>query len=269
MIRKTLGSTQKATFSIDLPDAQAKRMPVPTGTGFFVSDDGWFVTAAHVVTEDNRPDGPARQDIDAAWLMKEFRPGQPMMAMCQWPRLELIEPAFDFALLKLDFGRNADKEHLKGRTGFPHLVVSTRQLEEGEPVYSFGYPLSRFGLIPSDAGIVLGHASHCPRTTSAIVAATMDIETTVSTSDDPKVYVLDKALNYGNSGGPIVATDTGHVHALCSRFQPMPVPQEHIRDPNGKHMIIKIPSLYGVVSSLHNAEVIAHLRDRGVPLAND
>ena len=269
MIRKTLGNTQQATFSIDLPNAQAQGMPVPAGTGFFVSDDGWFVTAAHVVTENNRPDGPARRDIDAAWLMKESRPGQPVMGMCQWPRLELIEPALDFALLKLDFGRNAEKEHLKGRSGFPHLVVSTRQLEEGEPVYSFGYPLSRFDLVPSDSRVVVGHVGRCPRTTSAVVAATMDIQAMVSTSNDPKVYVLDKALNYGNSGGPVVATDTGNVHAVCSRFQPMPVPQEHLRDPNGKHMVIKIPSLYGVVSGLHNAQVITHLRDRGVPIADD
>jgi hypothetical protein len=29
----------------------------------------------------------------------------------------------------------------------------------------------------------------------------------LTTSTDPQIYVLDKALNYGNSGGPIVAEE--------------------------------------------------------------
>jgi serine protease Do len=66
MIRMTLTTTQLATFSIDLPNARMQGMPSPTGTGFFVSPDGWFVTAAHVVTKDNRSDGDPRDDIDQA-----------------------------------------------------------------------------------------------------------------------------------------------------------------------------------------------------------
>ena len=109
MIRKTLAATQIATYSIDLPTDESNGMPVPTGTGFFVSDDGWFVTAAHVVTKDNRVGGEPRDDIKKAWLMKESRPGQFGKRMCQYPRLELIEPALDFALLKLDFEQNSSK----------------------------------------------------------------------------------------------------------------------------------------------------------------
>jgi serine protease Do len=238
MIRRTLGATQLATFSIDLPNERAKGMPTPTGTGFFVSDDGWFITAAHVVTKDNSPNGPPRDDIEKGWLMKEARPGKMTAGMCQHARLELVDPAFDFALLKVDFARNSDKEHLKGRTGFHHLIVSTRQLEEGEAVYAFGYPLSTFELLPSQPNVAMGRASQERRTTSAIVAATMDVTTIVSTGDDPQVYVLDKALNYGNSGGPIVAVETGHVHALCSRFQPMKVPQHHLRDAEGNPLVV-------------------------------
>jgi serine protease Do len=189
--------------------------------------------------------------------------------MCQYARLEVIEPALDFALLKVDFDKNANKDWLRGKTGFPHLIASTRQLDEGEPVYAFGYPLSTAQVISSSENVVIGHASHGPRTTSAIVAATMDRTTMVSSSADSQVYVLDKALNYGNSGGPIVAVATGHVHAFCSRFQPVRVRQPHLRDPKGQPLWIEIPSLYGVVTSLRNEGILVHLRKRGVPLSND
>jgi serine protease Do len=265
MIRRSLQSTQLATFSIDLPNDRANGMPVPTGTGFFVSADGWFVTAAHVVTQNNRPDGEPRHDIEQAWLMKEVRPGRFMSGMCQYPTLELIDATFDFALLKVDFARNANKEDFKEKSGFPHLTVSTRQLEEGEPVYAFGYPLSTAALLRDDQIVTVGHASHSPRTTSAIVAATMDVTRMVSSSNDPQVYVLDKALNYGNSGGPIIAVDTGCVHALCSRFQPVEVAQPHL----GAGVSVRIPSLYGVVSSLRNPPILSYLRSRGVTLSDE
>ena len=136
-----------------------------------------------------------------------------------------VDPSTDFALLKVDFAANANKVHLQDRTGFPYIEVSSRELAEGEPVYSFGYPLSESGLLVNTPGVVVGHAAHSPRVTSAIVASTMESTRLVTTTADTKVYVLDKALNYGNSGGPIVATDTGKVHALCSRFQPVRGPR--------------------------------------------
>ena len=79
----------------------------------------------------------------------------------------------------------------------------------------------------------------------------------VITNADPKVYVLDKALNYGNSGGPIVSTETGIVHAtICSRFQPVLVPQNHLKDKDGKPLSEMVPSLYGIVSRLDNKELL-------------
>ena len=88
----------------------------------------------------------------------------------------------------------------------------------------------------------------------------------VITGNDPKVYVLDKALNYGNSGGPILAVDTGCVHALCSRFQPIYVPQQHLAGPNGNVPWIMMPSLYGVVSALHHDLFITLASKLGIPV---
>lgn len=267
LIRRTLKLTQLATYSVDLPNPNKKNFPWPTGTGFFVSPDGWFVTAAHVITQDNKSNGPVRTDIDKAWLMKEARPGEFGSGMCQAVKFDFIDPETDFALLKVDFAANANKDHLKGLSGFPFIEVSSRELEEGEPVYSFGYPLSESTVIDSSS-VTIGFAGHSPRVTSAIVASTMEKSEPISTPEDVKVYVLDKALNYGNSGGPIVASETGKVHAFCSRFQPVSIPQHHLTDQKGDKLLIFIPSLYGIVVGLHNRTILEQLRSRGVPISD-
>lgn len=64
MIRQHLADTKRATFCVEF----CNPLPTPAGTGFFVSPDGWFVTAAHVITENNCSDGPVRKDIAEAWL---------------------------------------------------------------------------------------------------------------------------------------------------------------------------------------------------------
>jgi S1-C subfamily serine protease len=269
MIRRTLRDTQLATYSVDLPDPGMNGMPRATGTGFFVSPDGWFITAAHVVTQDGSPNGLPRRDIQDCWLMKEARPGQFMSGMCQFAQLDAVLPDSDVAFLKVDFAANANKAHLQGLTGFPHLRISRRHLEEGEPVYAFGYPLPESELLVQNDHMTIAHSAHAPRTTSAIVAATMDRTLVVSSGQEAQVYVLDKALNYGNSGGPIIATETGRAHALCSRFQPVAVPQAHVTMANGDHLTIVIPSLYGIVSSLSDPRLLEELEKRRVPITDD
>jgi serine protease Do len=268
MIRKTVKATQEATFCILLPHPRYHGMPTPTGTGFFVSPDGWLISAAHVVTETGRSDGPPRKDITNCWLEKEPRissgcPG----AMCQFVSLEYLDARTDFALLKVDFNANANKDWLAGRTTFPYIQVSTRELEEGEPVYSFGYPLSEASA-QQMSGMTIGSVALSPRVTAAIVSSTLDETKMVMTGADPKIYVLDRALNYGNSGGPIVAADTGSVHAFCSRFQPMFVPQPHLKDNKGQPLVMMTPSLYGIVSSLANPSIVAKLTAVGVKLSD-
>ena len=269
MIRSTLKATQNATFSIDLPNAGAKGMPTPMGTGFFVSPDGWFVTAAHVVTVDNNPNSQVRDDIGSGWLQKKVRPGEFGSAMCQGITVEFLDPDTDFALLKVDFDSNKNKSWLERLEGFPSIEVSDRELEDGEPVYSFGYPLAESGVVHENGGVTIGHVAHRPRVTSAIIASTVYESVMVWTSKLPMKYVLDKALNYGNSGGPILATATGKVHALCSSFQPVGIPQPFLKDEDGNSLPIFIPSLYGIVSSLNNEAIQSAFRERGISICSD
>lgn len=247
-----------------LPDQNQHGAPVPTGTGFFVSRDGWFLTAAHVVTEDGQPDGPVRSDLADARLAQEariFTSGTPSRG-CQHVSVEHVLPRFDLAVLRVDLAANSKRAWLKSRTGFPELRVGTRCLEEAEPVYAFGYPLSQGTAESLSGGSIISLTKLCPRTTSAVVSSTFEESRMVSSPGDARVYVLDKALNYGNSGGPIVATETGLVHALCSRFQPTPMPQI---DPDGKEYVIRIPSLYGVTSSLSNEPILELFKSLNIP----
>lgn len=235
-IRDTLKRTKQATWAVLLPhpDQTKKGFPTAVGTGFFVSSDGWFVTAGHVIREDGKTDGPVRNDISKARLEKD--PALFGDEFCGRPQLQAVSFKYadtqtDFALLKVDFEANKNKLCFKGKTGFPYIEVSSRELDEGEDIYSFGYPLPQYFIKhvkEGKADLMVGSISLFPRVTSAIISSTLDEAGMVWSSQMPKVYVLDKALNYGNSGGPIVATETGKVHAFCSRFQPLFVPQKHL-----------------------------------------
>ena len=93
--------------------------------------------------------------------------------------------------------------------------------------------------------MLIGVEYLCPRVTSAIISSHHDTIGPISSEALPKWYVIDKALNYGNSGGPIILSETGKAIAVCARFQPVSVPQV-------KNTYVTIPSLYSVASSLAN-----------------
>jgi hypothetical protein len=174
-----------------------------------------------------------------------------------------IDPTNDFALLKTEaaygWPRLADGK-------CPYLEVSTRTLEEGEPVYSFGYPLGE-GLVLTNNGGVTGMSNNTyrPRITSAIVSAVVFEYRNHPPAPRECHYVLDKSLNYGNSGGPIVAAETGKVHAFCSRFQPLVVKQKHL--PGEPEVVM--PSLYSVVTRLSNPGILKLLQQHGIPISPD
>src|SRR5581483_2238228 len=133
MIRKTLATTKAATFSIHLPNPSRAGVATPAGTGFFVSPDGWFLTAAHVVMIN----GQLRDDLNKAILDQSIHPNTiESLTIFRGMDVEVASPdvGADFALMKVDPGRNPrDKP-------FPYLQVSRKELEEGSPVYAFGYP---------------------------------------------------------------------------------------------------------------------------------
>lgn len=231
MIRKTLLTTKAATFIVNIPDIDNQGFARPRGTGFFISKTGYFITANHIVNSLyinetitlERPDDPAFVRVEGAKLVK------------QWP-------SFDLALLKAEFEENKQRDYFKIRKDFPYLEIDYQDQEEGSPVYAFGYPLMQS--VVKNTGFIISTSTIPTRVTSAIISSNRENFAPIMTSSDPKFYVIDKALNYGNSGGPIVLTETGKAISVCVRFQP-----QKMKDTGQK-----VPSLYGITSSLQNIQ---------------
>jgi serine protease Do len=212
-------------------------MPTPQGTGFFIDGSGLFLTALHIVGNVNVPE---------IWLMQRYILEEPP-AMLQRPDMVQSWPEHDIAVLKLDFESNAAAPQLNDLNEFPYITVDLESQEDGTPIYSFGYPLPEVQEETLPGGLAVVHPGLGPRTTSAIIASSIEHTKMIHTGADSQVYVLDKALNYGNSGGPVVNTETGKAFAICSRFQPAWFYQSD--DPDD---VISIPSLYGVATSIAN-----------------
>ncbi len=206
--------------------------------------------------------------------MKEIRgPDQhgsvPAPQVCRCPSLLWVDATSDVALLKVSLEANREYEWLRDLAEFPYLELSARTLDEAEPVYAFGYPLSEGGIVDPGPAALFGTFTHHPRVTAAIVASTYFAEGMILSAGPPRNYVLDRALNYGNSGGPILAQSTGRAHALCSSFQPVFIPQLHMKDAQGNYPSIVIPSLYGFVTNLSHPSVRSALAQHGLTYADN
>lgn len=237
MIRQTVKQTIAATYLVRVPDRDKQDFPTPCGTGFFVSADGLFVTACHVANKAHDP-----RKIEAT---HEAEPGPG--AILRNPDLLGSVKEFDLAVLKFDFACHSGQEALKGKSGFDFLEMDLDEQYEGTPVYSFGYPLPEYD-VKERAGMAVGLNWICPRVTSAVISSRYEVLGPVQRGGPPRCYVLDKAFNYGNSGGPIVLQETGKAIAAVVRFQPVVIDQ-----PDQRAEVV-IPSLYGIASSLRNID---------------
>ena len=208
--------------------------------GFFISNSGHFITANHVIEGLNDFSKviftqPSALPYNGAFIQ----------------HIELIQkwPKFDLALLKADFEFNTKdgKEFFQDLEAFTYLEIDFEDQTEGTPVYAFGFPLSKVNKKDLDK-VKLAFEIFSPRTTSAIIASRYSYIGWARGSGDAKFYAIDRTLDFGNSGGPIILSETGNVFAVCIEFQPTIIRQPQI----SPDMIIKIPANYGIISSLSN-----------------
>ena len=237
LITETLEDTKKATFAVLVPSPQPelKGFPTPAGTCFFISEDGYFISARHVFE--------ALQTAEKVILTKPEVFPSPHVS-----NIEIVQDwkNYDLILLKADFDKNKNKTYFQNKRGFDFIEPEFEIIPEGKEAYSFGYPLPSFQ-VKADSKIMIGVHYFSPRTTSFIVSSHFDIIGPVMGQNFPTHYAIDKALNYGNSGGPIIIQDSGKVISVCSRFQPVDIPQN-------AEFSVGVPSLYGITSSLKNIE---------------
>jgi serine protease Do len=242
MIKKTLQHTQRSTVAVLVPHPEPafQGLPSPNGTGFFVSKEGHLMTARHVMLNKRTGNlyGPSEIEVQ--------KPGRTPSHIGKATAILRDWPAFDLALLKFDLSKVSTVPEIPMSYQLEYLDIEFNVPAEGEPVYSFGYPLPDVQLKKS-AQVSVGLTYFCPRTTSAIISSHHRFIGPITIHGKfPTHYVIDKALNYGNSGGPIVIQDSGKVISVCVRFQPVDIPQSGMK--------ITIPSLYGITTSLKNIE---------------
>jgi hypothetical protein len=134
MIEKSLRYTKNAIVAIIVPhpDPKEQGLPVRGGTGFFVSREGYLITARHVILNDSTGKLYDPSTIELEKPEETFSSiGKASSIIKDWPE-------FDLALLKVDFKATGA---LRGKTAPDFLQVDFEVAPEGTEVYSFGYPL--------------------------------------------------------------------------------------------------------------------------------
>ena len=241
LISNSIERTKKSTFLVRVPSTKPeyKNFPSPNGTGFFISADGYFLTASHVL-----------KGVSSGDKLKLSQPELELIkgGTKDLEHIEILQiwPQFDIALLKVNLEKNINNPLLTNKTGFNYLDIDFEDCLDGTPVYSYGFPLPEVQ-IKGNEQLLIGLEFLCPRVTSAIISSHYDAIGPIRSKALPKWYVIDKALNYGNSGGPIILTETGKVIAVCARFQPVSIRQ-------ATNISVTVPSLYSIASSLTNME---------------
>jgi S1-C subfamily serine protease len=193
------------------------------GTGFFISAEGYLLTAGHVIRESNKA------VMDASHVQAHYQIG-----MLIGPRPDFIanfrfveatvvdvDDVHDLALLKLS------KNPFKGEVVVPKqfggvevpFTVTAARLDvrrpaEGETLLVSGYPLqiptfvSQRGMVASESFTYVDYATLAPE---AVHPPGLPGEPIFS-------ILLDAVINPGNSGGPVYDSTTGDVVGVCEAY---------------------------------------------------
>jgi S1-C subfamily serine protease len=194
------------------PPAQPVRLPL--GTGFLVTDDGWFITAKHVIDDANKliEENPTLEllpiaaypgtntDVPIKRRATFFSGNTEVMAM---------DDANDLALMRTWPPKNVPSLTV-GMVGSPPITdplrpaaasISVDRPIEGSTVAVSGYPLAEAAMVTN-----AGH-----------VASSWAMDGIYDR------YLGDLTANPGNSGGPVYRLSDGKVIGVCRAGKLAPV----------------------------------------------
>jgi S1-C subfamily serine protease len=183
----------------------------PEGTGFFVNNDGYVVTAKHVVdTAKKRFDsGPEEEGKHAIAIL------------LPWPNIDAnfrarfrgvpfdviaADSTHDLAVLRVRQNPFAgDIGPIRVGTNMVDMPCAVARLNPARPrdgtsIAVSGYPLNEFALV-TNAGVLASSWA-------------VDVETSTPSQVNER-YLGDLEVNHGNSGGPAYLIDDGSVIGVC------------------------------------------------------
>lgn len=227
------------------PDFPAQA-PIIYGTGFFIGDQGYFITADHVV--DKYEKGTPRE---TAVIHQRDGNGTGL-----WFELVEEDKEHDLALCKVIGGFPLKKalRILKEQAGRPpaslrpvtSLVVADRVVKAGEPIALLGFPLGAFVTPVIQGGNVAA--------TNAVLMAAYNFPGFHGQDN----FIVSVAGNHGNSGGPVISLSTNEVVGVLVQYVPAPL----IRTADGN----QIPQQSGLMVAVPTKYVIQLLKQNHVSL---
>lgn len=158
------------------------------GSGFFVSDQGDFITNSHVVTKMGiDKTGAIRVDYSKQMLIK-------INDNIHKATLSSDENAdrpivYDYAILKATITSNAYIE-----------IANVSEIGQGEQVIALGYPLDFNELI----------------VTAGTISAVISRPSHINSLHRIKTFLTDTLVTYGSSGGPLIRISDGKVLGIIT-----------------------------------------------------
>jgi serine protease Do len=195
------------------------------GTGFLVHPNGFLLTARHVVAHARSLLEGKDGRLLAGLAIPELTGRLTIRASFQLVTAAIVEddPRHDLSLLKLDpnpftsgkpsgvFGKDDGSLAVNALYGLAPLSLSN--VRDGETVAVSGYPSAAPALVTT-------HGVVASATAVDIVEVQPPGAPEGFTFPDVKdSYLIDAAVNPGNSGGPVYSVDQGAAIGVCVAFQ--------------------------------------------------